>query len=160
MCGKNTQHLRSGELRIKSKMDKPKTEANNITQIECGKYFSNKAKLKRNTVQGITGFLHYLHKPISRAQILKNQARFPLLGLVLVQSFHRPLARLRLIVALPLVVLIRLRKPCVRASDFLDLFLFVWQRAYFLALTTNPRLFCDAIPIPEFKSKPRDDPVI
>lgn len=88
----------------------------------------------------------------------KDQRRFPLLWLDFVQSVHRPLARLRLIIALPPVVLIRLQKPWVRARDFLDLLLLVWQRAAFPALTTRPRLF--SVVIPWLKFRPSDKPAI
>lgn len=71
---------------------------------------------------------------------------------------QRPLARRRLITALPLVVLIRLRKPCVRARDFRDLFLLVWQRRYLDALTTRPLLLSACFTMLDFKSKPNDNP--
>jgi len=83
---------------------------------------------------------------------------FPLFGWDLVQSTFRPLARRRLKIALPPGVLIRLRKPWVRANDFLDLFLFVWQRAAFPALTTKPRPFPLLPPTLDVKSNPSDNP--
>lgn len=83
----------------------------------------------------------------------------PLFGCVLVQRTFRPLARRRLKIALPPVVLILMRKPWVRANDFRDLFLLVWQRANFLpALTTRPRRFPFPVPALDIKSNPSDNP--
>lgn len=87
------------------------------------------------------------------------QARLPLLGLDLGQRFQRPLARRRLMVALPLVVLILKRKPWVLARDFLDLLLFVWHRAAFPALTTSPLRFWLLRPlVPLLRSNAMDRP--
>lgn len=74
------------------------------------------------------------------------------------QRILRPLARLRFNTALPLVVLIRIRKPCVRAKDFLDLFLLVWQSAGFPALTTNRWHLSVLTPVFDAKSNPNDKP--
>lgn len=87
-----------------------------------------------------------------------NQERLPLFEFDLVQRTHRPLARLRFKIALPLVVLILLRKPWVRARDFLDLFLFVWQSAAFPALTTRPRRLSVVVPRGKLKFKVKDEP--
>lgn len=94
----------------------------------------------------------------TRSEGANDQARFPLLGFDFVQRIFLPLARLRFSSALPLVVLIRLRKPCVRANDFRDLLLLVRQRAGFPALTTKPWRFPLPIPALEFRSKPKDKP--
>ena len=91
---------------------------------------------------------------------IKDHARFPLLGLDLVQRTFLPLARRRFKIALPLVVLILRRKPWVRARDFLDLLLLVWQSAAFPALTTKPRPISFLTPMLEFKSNPRDKPAM
>jgi hypothetical protein len=83
----------------------------------------------------------------------------PLLGWVLVQRIFRPLARRRFKIALPFVVLIRMRKPWVRANDFRDLLLLVRQRADLPAATiTRPRPLCLLGPTLDFKSTPSDKP--
>lgn len=89
---------------------------------------------------------------------IADQTRFPLLGFDFVQRTCRPLSRLRFNSALPLVVRIRLRKPCVRAKDFLDLFLLVWQREYFAAFTTSPALLLLLTPLSLLKINPSEEP--
>lgn len=83
----------------------------------------------------------------------------PLFEWVLVQRTLRPLARRRFKIALPFGVLIRLRKPWVRANDFRDLLLLVRQRALLpAATTTKPRPLCLLAPKLDVKSSPSDNP--
>lgn len=86
-----------------------------------------------------------------------DHALFPLFGFDFVQRTFLPLARLRFKTALPPVVLIRLRKPCVRASDFRDLDLFVMQSTAFPALTTRRWDLCFTTLLHP-KSMPKDNP--
>lgn len=94
-----------------------------------------------------------------KLQCNQNILFFPLFEFVLVQRTFLPLARLRFSTFLPEVVRIRLRKPCVRASDFLDLDLLVMQRAAFPALICIPRDLRVVI-ILQLNSIPKDEPGI
>jgi len=90
--------------------------------------------------------------------ILGSCDYLPLFGWDLVQRTFRPLARRRFNTALPVVVLIRLRKPWVRANDFRDLLLLVRQRACLPAATITRRPFCLLGPTLCLKFNPSDKP--
>lgn len=94
-----------------------------------------------------------------KLQCNQNNLFFPLGEFVLVQRTFLPLARLRFSTFRPEVVRIRLRKPCVRASDFLDLDLLVMQRAAFPALICIPRDLRVVILL-QLNSIPKDEPDI